>query len=267
LDSASGSTPAAEKTCSPAAHLNVQIRHRIGALQIDLDFALDKPWTILFGPSGSGKTTILRAIAGLLKPDEGRILSTTMPGSQIENRLTLFDSDQGVFTSAHQRDIRFAPQQPQLFPHMNVTENLLYGIAWTTLNPQQMLHAVKGAREILQSFGLEHLSGVGVNRLSGGEAQRLNLARAVTATSSRMVLLDEPFTGMDNTRRDQLLPYLQGRFAEHVIPVLSVTHDVAEAFQLGAEVIKIADGKVIAQGPVDIVLAEERLRLLQQLNR
>ncbi len=241
------------------------MRHRIGALQIDVDFALDKPWTILFGPSGSGKTTILRAIAGLLRPDEGKIIGRTIPGSQLENRLTLFDSHQGIFIPAHKRAIPLAAQQPNLFPHMKVIENLLYGITWS-LKPQEFLRLAETAREIVQSVALEHISGAPVNRLSGGEAQRLNLARAVAATGSRLVLLDEPFTGMDSTRRNQLLPHLQNRFAGNAVPVLSVTHDVAEAFQLGAEVIKIADGKVIAQGPVETVLAEERARLLHQLN-
>jgi molybdate transport system ATP-binding protein len=241
-------------------HVSVQLRHRIGTLEIDVDFNLTRPWTILFGPSGSGKTTILRAIAGLLRPDQGRIVVTTMH----EQRLTLVDTDARVFLPAHQRRIRLAAQQPCLFPHMKVMENIWYG-APIALNRHSEPRAIGGGREVLEDFDLAHTSGSLPHRLSGGEAQRVNLARAVAATGSRLLLLDEPFTGMDARRRDRLLPLLQEKLAQRCTPVLSVTHDVAEAFQLGAEVIKIAEGKVVAQGPVELVLAEERARLLGQL--
>ncbi|HEV2618811.1 MAG TPA: hypothetical protein VGU23_02620, partial [Acidobacteriaceae bacterium] len=100
----------------------------------------------------------------------------------------------------------------------------------------------------------------------GGEAQRVALARAAAATGRRLMLLDEPFSGLDLNLRDELIFHLLRR---QKLPysgqILSVTHDVAEAFQIGAEVIKIAEGKIVAQGPVDVVLAEERDRLVRQL--
>src|ERR1035441_702612 len=101
-------------------HVSVQLRHRIGTLEIDADFKLTRPWTILFGPSGSGKTTILRAIAGLLRPDQGRIVVTTMPTRELP--LTLMDTDAGGVVPAHQRHSRLAPQQTCLFPHMKVID-------------------------------------------------------------------------------------------------------------------------------------------------
>ena len=235
-------------------HLNVQLRHRIGALQVDVGFKLTQPWTILFGPSGSGKTTILRAIAGLLHPGEGQIVATTMPGAGLEKSETLLDTQAGVFVSAHRRRIPLAAQQPNLFPHLKVIENICFG------------GSMESSYDILRDFALAHTTGSFPRQLSGGEAQRVNLARAVAASGSRMLLFDEPFTGMDAARRDQLLPLLQSMLAKRTIPVLSVTHDVAEAFQLGAEVIKIADGKIVQQGPVEVVLAEERAQLLRQLN-
>ena len=241
-------------------HVSVQLRHRIGTLEIDVDFKLTRPWTILFGPSGSGKTTILRAIAGLLRPDQGRIVVSTMH----EQPLTLVDTDAGVFVPAHQRRIRLAAQQPCLFPHMKVLENIWYG-APIALNRHSEPRGIDGMPGVLEDFDLAHASGSLPHRLSGGEAQRVNLARAVAATGSRLLLFDEPFTGMDARRRDRLLPLLQEKLAKRCTPVLSVTHDVAEAFQLGAEVIELADGRVIDQGPVEVVLAEERRRLLGQL--
>ena len=244
-------------------HVSVQLRHRIGTLEIDVDFKLTRPWTILFGPSGSGKTTILRAIAGLLRPDQGRIVVTTMPMREVP--LTLVDMDAGVFLPAHQRRIRLAPQQPCLFPHMKVMENIWYG-APLALNRHSEPGGIDGMPGVLEDFELAHTSGSLPHRLSGGEAQRVNLARAVAATGSRLLLFDEPFTGMDARRRDRLLPLLQETLAKRCTPVLSVTHDVAEAFQLGAEVIELAEGRVIDHGPVEVVLAGQRAELLRQLN-
>jgi len=243
-------------------YVSVQLRHRIGTLEIDVDFKLTRPWTILFGPSGSGKTTILRAIAGLLRPDQGRIVITTT--STRERPLTLVDTSARVFLPAHRRRIRFAAQQPCLFPHMKVMENVRYG-APVTLNRDSEPRAIDDVREVLGDFELAHAADSLPQRLSGGEAQRVNLARAVAATGSLLLLFDEPFSGMDARRRDRLLPLLQEKLAQRCTPVFSVTHDVAEAFQLGAEVIRIADGKIVEQGPVEVVLAEERERLLSQL--
>jgi molybdate transport system ATP-binding protein len=246
----------------------VQIAHRIGSLDVDVSFTITKPWTILFGPSGSGKTTMLRAIAGLLRPDHGRIVTTTFPGSAQETIVVLLDTGRGLSVPAHKRLIRLAPQQPSLFPHLTVLKNLQYG---HDLFGHDRMHQELLDRHIdqmLDAFRIRHLAEKRPGELSGGEARRVTLARARAATGCRLLLLDEPFTGMDAPLRDDLIPALRTRhdFLESGT-TLSVTHDVAEAFQLNAEVIKIADGKVIAQGPVEIVLAEERHRLLQQLNR
>jgi molybdate transport system ATP-binding protein len=232
---------------------------------IDVDFKLTRPWTILFGPSGSGKTTILRAIAGLLRPDQGRIVVTTIPIPIGEKPQTLADTGAGVFVPAHQRSIRLAAQQPCLFPHMKAMENIWYGSP-IALSRHSEPRAIDGGPDVLEDFELAHTSGSLPHRLSGGEAQRVNLARAVAATGSRLLLFDEPFTGMDARRRDRLLPLLREQLAKRRTPVLSVTHDVAEAFQLGAEVIELADGRVINQGPVEAVLAGQRAELLRQLN-
>src|ERR1035437_9372821 len=189
--------PVAAAAQSLETHFRVRFRHRIGALKIDADFRLTKPWTILFGPSGSGKTTILRVIAGLLRPDEGLIVATTMPGTQQEESITLLDTRRGVFLPAHKRRIRLAAQQPCLFPHMQVVENVRYGASIA-------LDRYESGRDALEDFGLAHTSENLPYRLSGGEAQRVNLARAMAATGSRLLLFDEPFTGMDAARRDQL---------------------------------------------------------------
>jgi molybdate transport system ATP-binding protein len=238
------------------SHFGVLLRHRIGTLDIDVQFEITKPWTILFGPSGSGKTTILRAIAGLLRPDFGRIVSSS--GAQAPC-VTLLDTAAGAYMAAHRRRIPLAAQQANLFPHKTVSMNIQYGRRASSTG------GLQAEPETLELFGLTHLANHLPRQISGGEAQRVNLARAVAAAGSRLLLLDEPFTGMDATRRDTLLPLLHHELAKHGRPVLSVTHDVAEAFHLGAEVIKIAEGRLLAQGPVEVVLAEERARLLRQL--
>lgn len=255
---------AAQPKLAPTS-LSVRMRHRVGALEVDVDFRLDKPWTILFGPSGSGKTTILRAIAGLLRPDEGRIVLTEMSGAALETSYALVDTDIGVFMPPHQRKTRMAAQQPNLFPHRSALGNLMYALP-VNVDVHAIRRWEEGATRLLSDFDLAEKGGSLPAQLSGGEAQRLNLARAVAAPDSRMLLLDEPFAGMDAPRRERILPYLRDKAAYDSIPILSVTHDVAEAFQLGAEVIKIAEGKVVEQGPVELVLAQERVQLLRQLN-
>jgi molybdate transport system ATP-binding protein len=239
----------------------VAVRHRIGPLDVDIDFKLTQPWTILFGASGSGKTTILRAMAGLLRPNDAAI-SLSAFGQPV----VVVDTTAGTFVPADRRQTRLVAQQATLFPHMTVRENIAFGA--------RPANDGSGSKEFVDAaidqFHLGKLIAKVPTELSGGERHRVAIARTVTSAVSlvggAVLLLDEPFTGLDVPLRDSLIDDLKRMLAMYRIPVLSVTHDVAEAFQLGAEVIKIADGKVVEQGPVEVVLAEERKRLLVQLN-
>ena len=216
---------------NPSAQLlTVQIEHRLGAMPLDAKFSLTEPWTVLFGPSGSGKTTILRSIAGFVRPDSGRIVNRTQ---------VLFDSATKVFVPAHRRPVRCAGQTARLFPHMSVRHNLVYGSGWTS----KPADAMGIAEELMVSFGLKEFSDRTPGQLSGGEQRRALVARAVIAAitfdglEKPLLLLDEPFSGLDIAARDELLVELCVWLARWNIPVLSVTHDLGEAFQMNAEVI------------------------------
>ena len=240
--------------------LSAKVKHRIGAVTVDLDFVLTKPWTVLFGPSGSGKTTVLRAIAGFILPEAGRIEA----GKNI-----LFDSLTKTSVPAHRRPVRSSGQMAQLFPHMTVQRNISYGAG------QNVTRDDVGdiTKKMMASFRLSHLADKMPHELSGGEKQRVSVARTMVSTLTfgglkqmPLLLLDEPLSGLDAATRDEVLCELRQWTERWRIPVLSVTHSIGEAFQLGADVIKIAEGRIVQQGPVSEVLAIERTRLLNQLS-
>jgi molybdate transport system ATP-binding protein len=238
-----------------APHLSFAMQHRQGTLAFDAAFNLTEPWTVLFGPSGSGKTTVLRAIAGLMRPAAGRIVLHSPAAT------TLFDSAAGTFLPAWRRGVRLAAQVTTLFPNMTVRQNVAYGV------PTASAGVVD---EALQRFQLMGFAESKSWKLSGGERQRVAVARAAASAITAeggLLLLDEPFAGLHLPLRNELLEDLRSWLAGVKTPVLSVTHDVGEAFQLGAEVIKFSEGRVLQQGPVELVLAEERERLMEQLSR
>ena len=238
--------------------LTVAIQHRVGAVSLDVYFRLTQPWTVLFGPSGSGKTTVLRTVAGFVRPDAGRIESASE---------AWFDAAAKIFVPAHKRAVRSAGQMARLFPHMRVLRNVMYGHGRTSKSHD----ALDIAEQVMTSFGLQSLADRMPQDLSGGERQRASVARALVSAITfdgaerPLLLLDEPLSGLDVATRDRLAVELKHWTERWRIPVLSVTHALGEAFQLEAEVVKIADGRVVQQGPVDEVLADERMQLLKQL--
>jgi molybdate transport system ATP-binding protein len=258
-------TSAAERPLPSLPRHHVRLRHRIGTLDVDVDFELTQPWTILFGPSGSGKTTILRAIAGLLRPDFGYIVSTIAPGTTQQQSVTLLDTEAGVYLPAHKRLVRLAPQHPTLFPHLTVLENMKYGMSPLVHDTEEQQH--EGILHLhLERFRIANLAAKLPSALSGGEARRVSLARALAGRGS-LLMLDEAFSGLDLPLRNELATSLQEwQNDPYTAQILSVTHDVGEAFQIGAEVIQIADGKIVQQGPVQLVLAHQRNQLIDQLN-
>lgn len=219
-------------------HHHVHIDAWLGVLHLQVHLELHAPWTVVFGPSGSGKSSILRTMAGILHG--GRAAGTD-------------------HAPTHLRRIAYAPQGAVLFPHLNVQQNVAFA------------GRVRGMRQsadidrALEMFALGGLAKRLPRDLSGGELQRVNLARVFAVPAPKLMLLDEPFTGVDRRLRDELLPRMRARMAELQVPVISVTHDVEEALMLGAEVVRIEDGSVVAQGPAEQVLAIERERMLEVL--
>jgi len=224
-------------------HLSFHAKHRLGTLQLEATFALTEPWTVLFGHSGSGKSTVLRIIAGLLNPASGKITVHGIP---------LLDTSTNINLSSHLRPIRWCGQHAALFPHMTVRQNLTFAHPDDTTVHQALDH-----------FHLGPLANKRPSQLSGGEAQRTAVARAAIQARGRILLLDEPFTGLDTQIRLALIHDLKTWLGP--TPVISVTHDVAEAIHLRAHVLRIADGRILAQGPAVEVLAPDLATLRQLL--
>jgi molybdate transport system ATP-binding protein len=236
------------------AMLSVQIRkelHRADSPSFLLDVAFEIPpgITILFGPSGAGKSTLLDCLAGLARPDAGRI--------SIDGEF-LFDSGSGVNLPPQKRRIAYVFQSLALFPHMDVEANVSYGLA-------KLLPEVRRARvdAALAAFHVEELKARKPAAISGGEKQRVALARSLV-TSPRVLLLDEPLTGLDAQLKSSIIDDLRAWNSAQRIPIVYVTHSREEVDALGERMIAVDHGRVIDSGPPQQVLdAPRRMRLAQ----
>lgn len=228
----------------------VDISHRLGDFAIDARFESAGRLTALFGPSGSGKTTLINLIAGLIRPDKGRIAA--------DGRV-LVDTDAGIFVPKHKRRIGMVFQDARLFPHMSVAGNLRYG-RWFT--PPAERYADMAA--VVELLGIGPLLDRRPAKLSGGEKQRVAIGRALLA-SPKLLLMDEPLASLDDARKAEILPYIERLRDETKLPIVYVSHSVAEVARLASDVVVMAQGKVAASGPtgtimqrLDLLPAEER---------
>jgi molybdate transport system ATP-binding protein len=216
---------------------------------LDVQMELPAGISILFGPSGAGKSTLLDCIAGLAQPDEGRI---AIDGNVI------FDSEERLNVTPQQRQIAYVFQSLALFPHMTVQANVAYGLP----------HALDEARnkrvsEILKMFRVEQFRHRKPREISGGEQQRVALARSLV-TQPRVLLLDEPLTGLDAELKSSIIDDLRAWNAAHKIPILYVTHSREEVDALGERVIALEHGKIVGEGtPREVLDAPRRRRLAQ----
>jgi molybdate transport system ATP-binding protein len=217
---------------------------------LEAELQADAGITILFGPSGSGKSTLLNCIAGFVRPDAGRIALD----SQV-----LFDSASGVNIPARKRSVGYLFQSLALFPHLTVEQNVQYGLA-------KMSAAIRHQRTagILEDFRIPHLLSRKPNDISGGERQRVALARSLV-TDPVVLLLDEPLTALDSVTKSEIIDDLRAWNADHGIPSLYVTHAVKEAHALGERVGGLDRGRILAQGTPQEVLTAPRQELVANL--
>lgn len=196
---------------------------------------------VVFGPSGAGKSLALRALAGLIRPDMGRI--------QLGERI-LFDQVQNVFVPPQQRRIGYVPQHFALFPHMSIFENIAYGLHdWPQGERRARVHS------LLRLMRLESLGNRLPREVSGGQQQRTALARAL-ARKPDLLLMDEPFTALDEALRVHLRAELRRVQHQVQIPVLFITHNLVEAYSLADKLVVMADGSVVQAGLRDEVFRE-----------
>lgn len=214
--------------------LAIDIRHRLGDFRLDARFETGSGLIALFGRSGSGKTTIINIIAGLIRPEQGQVAV----GDAV-----LVDTDRGIFVPRHRRRIGYVFQEGRLFPHLTVRQNLLYG-RWFSPKPE----ARDDLDRVVELLGIGPVLERRPGRLSGGEKQRVAIGRALLA-NPRVLLMDEPLASLDEARKAEILPYIERLRDQTRIPIIYVSHSIAEVTRLASSLVLLSEGKVAAAGP------------------
>ncbi|MEL7171608.1 MAG: molybdenum ABC transporter ATP-binding protein, partial [Pseudomonadota bacterium] len=220
--------------------LEVSLAHRFPGFTLEAAFSAPAGVTALFGRSGSGKTTIANAVAGLLRPSEGRI---ALDGT------VLLDTGAGCYVPPHRRRIGYVFQDARLFPHLSVRRNLLYGRWFAGGRGGDDLPRIAALLDIEPL--LERAPGA----LSGGERQRVALGRALLSRP-RMLVMDEPLAALDEARKAEILPYLERLRDEASIPILYVSHSLAEVARLATTLVVLEAGRLAKAGPLVDLLAD-----------
>jgi molybdate transport system ATP-binding protein len=236
--------------CRPVARimnmLTVEIEKTFGDFQMRVRFTSEAGATALFGPSGAGKTSIINMIAGLLKPDRGRItLGDTLDDTRAD--AVLYDTATGVNIPPWRRRIGYVFQEGRLFPHLSVAHNLDYGrwVGGLADDRREFNHVV-------EMLDIGHLLERRPGKLSGGERQRVAVGRALLMRP-RLLLLDEPLASLDTARKRDIMPYLERLRDEAQIPMIYVSHNAAEVRRIARRIVRIEDGAVTATGGVDLL--------------
>jgi molybdate transport system ATP-binding protein len=208
-------------------------RNESSGFSLEIDFRAGSGVTVLFGPSGAGKTMVLDSIAGFVRPDEGRIL--------LDDAI-LFDGAARVHLPPQARNCGYVFQNYALFPHMTVRENLAFA---AERRPRLERH--RRVNEMLERFRLTETAGRRPHEVSGGQRQRCSIARALIG-GPKLLLLDEPTQGLDAPLRTELYQILRQVRADFQTPVLLVTHDLDECFELGDEMLVLREGRIVQSG-------------------
>lgn len=221
--------------------LSVALQHSVGDTNFNIEFEAPDGLTALFGRSGAGKTTVINAVAGLLRPQSGRI---------VVNDRVLFDSSTGKVVAPHKRRLGYIFQEARLFPHFTVRQNLKYG-RWFA-GPSARTVSMD---RVVDMLGIGSLLDRSPTALSGGERQRVAIGRALLA-GPELILADEPLAALDSARKAEILPYFETLRDEARIPILYVSHSATEVARLATTVVALEDGKVAQQGSASEVLSD-----------
>lgn len=231
--------------------LEVDVKRKQGQFQVDSAFVAQASGvTALFGKSGSGKTSLINMVAGLVRPDLGRI---TLKGR------SLFDASRHICLPPEQRRVGYVFQDGRLFPHLSVYANLTYGMNLVPRNERRIL-----PDQVVDLLGIGHLLKRRPAKLSGGEKQRVAIGRALL-TSPLLLLMDEPLASLDEARKMEVLPFINRLARELSIPIVYVSHSLDEILNLADHLILIDDGRVTATGPIEDLMS--RLEIRQMMGR
>jgi molybdate transport system ATP-binding protein len=222
--------------------LSVRVEHRLGDFLLDAAFDSEAGLTALFGRSGAGKTSLVNAIAGLLRPHRGRI---------VLDATVLNDSERRIFVPSRRRHIGYVFQEGRLFPHLTVKQNLLYGRRFTRERGDRGRADVVG--HVVELLGIGDLLPRRPANLSGGEKQRVAIGRALLAYP-RLLVMDEPLASLDEARKAEILPYIERLRDETRIPIVYVSHQVAEVARLATTLVVLSEGRVAAAGPTEAIM-------------
>jgi molybdate transport system ATP-binding protein len=227
-----------------SATIEVDVEHRLGAFELGIHFCSGPGLTALFGRSGAGKTSVVNMIAGLVHPRQGRIV---VDGS------VLIDTERGVRVPAHRRRVGYVFQEDRLFPHLTVRQNLLFGRWFAPFStPAARLD------DVVDLLGITALLERRPGRLSGGEKQRVAIGRALLS-GPRLLLMDEPLASLDAQRKEEVLPYIERLRDQATVPIVYVSHAVAEVTRLASTLVLISDGRVRAVGPLQELMGRADL--------
>ncbi len=231
-----------------APFLELDFGLELEGFELKVNLTTAGPSLVLFGPSGAGKSLLLQAIAGLQRPDQGRIV--------IKGR-TVFDRAARIDLPPQKRRVGLVFQHYALFPHLTVEQNLAFGLKGARRGDERV-------RQMANTLRLEHLLGARPGNLSGGERQRVAVGRALLPNPD-LLLLDEPFSALDTTRRERLRWDLSQITSQLQMPTVFVTHDLEEAYLMGEELAVIEGGRILQSGPRHSVLFSPRNRLVARL--
>ncbi|MYM23815.1 ATP-binding cassette domain-containing protein [Duganella sp. FT135W] len=206
--------------------------------QLKAHFASTSQRVVVYGPSGAGKSQMMKALAGLMTPDRGRI--------ELAGRC-LFDAEAGINVATRERNVAYLFQDYALFPHLNVRQNIGFGLQRGWRNPRASVDG-EAIRYWLQAFELEHVAHQFPHQLSGGQRQRVALARALAPQPSAL-LLDEPFAALDPGLRERMRAELDALQRRLEIPMLIITHDPEDVRVFGDHVLRMEQGRIVEEKP------------------